>query len=185
MSERLEKTSSFPPIPTASTNFFTSECWRWIVERYQPNSPPVCFLWGVRAEVDPPFPSSSAKKDEEEGGKGKVYPRPSRTSLTGMRGVTDQLFLNSFPVGLCPPFPSLEEREGKKEPVGQTPGKEKKTNDWLPILESHACYWEPISWSSSPTALLLLPCGPCGEFSFSFSSSQIRQAAPQEYLMNA
>ena len=27
---------------------------------------------------------------------------------------------------------------------------EEKGNDWLPILESHACYWEPICSSSLP-----------------------------------
>ena len=30
---------------------------------------------------------------------------------------------------------------------------EEKGNDWLPILESHACYWEPICSSSLPHRL--------------------------------
>ena len=29
-------------------------------------------------------------------------------------------------------------------------GEKEKGNDWLPILESHACYWEPICSSSLP-----------------------------------
>ena len=30
----------------------------------------------------------------------------------------------------------------------ERPSVEEKGNDWLPILESHACYWEPIFPSS-------------------------------------
>ena len=38
--------------------------------------------------------------------------------------------------------PSKKKR--KEGTCRANPWKGKKTNDWLPILESHACYWEPI-----------------------------------------
>ena len=44
------------------------------------------------------------------------------------------------------------QRQANEEKVeflnATTSCRKKWTNDWLPILESHACYWEPISWSS-------------------------------------
>ena len=43
---------------------------------------------------------------------------------------------------------SLRAREGWEERRDGRSPVEEKGNDWLPILESHACYWEPICSSS-------------------------------------
>ena len=46
--------------------------------------------------------------------------------------------------------PTKKRKEGT---CRANPWKGKKTNDWLPILESHACYWEPISGQSHAALL--------------------------------
>ena len=48
-----------------------------------------------------------------------------------------RVFFSNLSLG-CP---TKKRKEGT---CRANPWKGKKTNDWLPILESHACYWEPI-----------------------------------------
>ena len=58
-----------------------------------------------------------------------------------IEGAAVNFFLTSWPLPVTFPFLLRARAKGGEE--------EEKGNDWLPILESHACYWEPICSSLS------------------------------------